>query len=73
MVTLFACFLGVIFGVLREKTGGIILPTILHSIIDFTVYGIGRIIGIIFSNVVARISIFLFLAIFFEKILKEEI
>ena len=73
MVTLFACFLGVLFGVLREKTGGIVLPTILHALIDFTVYGIGRITGIIFSNFAAGISIFLFLAIFFDKILKEKI
>jgi len=73
MVTLFACFLGIIFGVLREKTGGIILPTILHSLIDFTVYGIGRIVGLALSNIAAGVAIFLFLAISFQKILKEQV
>ena len=72
MVTLFACFLGVILGVLREKTGGVVLPTILHSLIDFTVYGVGRIVGIVLSNIATGIAIFLFFAFFFQKILKEK-
>lgn len=73
MVTFFACFLGVIFGVLREKTGGIILPTVLHGLIDFTVYGMGRIVGIVLSNIAAIVAIFLFFSVFFEKILEERI
>ena len=72
MVTIFACFIGVILGVLRERTGGIILPTMLHGLIDFTVYGVGRMIGIALSNIAAIIAIFLFLAIFFKKILETD-
>ncbi len=73
MLVVFASLLGVIFGVLREKTGGIVVPTILHGLIDFTVFGIGRIIGLGLSNIAAMIALFAFFALFFERILKEPI
>jgi len=66
-----ASFLGVIFGAIREKTGDIIIPTILHGLIDFTVYVIGKVIGLALSNLITIIAIFLFLAFMFERILKE--
>ena len=73
MIVFFASFLGVIFGVLREKTGGIIVPTILHGLIDFTVFGIGRIIGLGLSNIAAMIALFIFFALCFERILREPV
>jgi len=69
----FAPFLGIIFGIIREKTGGIIITTILHAMIDFVVFGIGRITGIILSNIAVAIALFIFFAVFFEKMLKSEI
>ena len=71
IIAAFASFLGIIFGIIREKTGGIIIVTILHGLIDFTVYGIGRIIGLMLSNIITIIALFFFFAVFFEKILKE--
>ena len=69
----FACFLGVILGVLREKTGDILLPTVLHGLTDFTIFGIGRFVGLMLSNAAVAVSFFLFFALAFEKILKENI
>ena len=71
MIAVFASFLGVIFGIIREKTGAIIIPSILHGLVDFTVFGIGRIIGLGLSNIVAVVALFFFFALIFERILKE--
>ena len=71
MIAVFASFLGVIFGIIREKTGDIIIPSILHGLVDFTVIGIGRIIGLGLSNIVAVVALFFFFALIFERILKE--
>ncbi|RLD14553.1 MAG: hypothetical protein DRI28_03205 [Caldiserica bacterium] len=72
MSFVFAPFLGVIFGVLREKTGSIIVPAVLHAMIGFVGFGMGRITGMMISNIVVAIALFIFFAFFFEKILKSE-
>ena len=69
----FACFLGVVLGVLREKTGGILLPTMLHGLTDFTVFGIGKLVGLTLSMAAMAFSFFLFFALAFEDILRESL
>ncbi|RLG88852.1 MAG: hypothetical protein DRO18_00555 [Thermoprotei archaeon] len=72
-ITGLACFIGVIFGVLRERTGSIILPTILHGFLDYTVFSIGRVIGLALSNAAAFTALLLFFTSLFRKILEEPI
>ncbi len=73
MVVISACFMGVIFGVLREKTGDVLLPTILHGLIDFTTFSLGRLIGLMFSSIATGVALFLFFLLIFERMLREEI
>ncbi len=73
LLALSASFLGVIFGVLREKSGDIILPSVFHGLIDFNVFFFRKIIGIMLSNIATMIALFIFFAIFFEKILSQSI
>jgi len=72
MVVLSACFLGVVLGVIREKTEGILLPTVLHGAIDFSTFSVGRFTGLALSGAASAFALFLFFAAFFEKILTEE-
>ncbi|HDH07067.1 MAG TPA: CPBP family intramembrane metalloprotease [Thermoproteales archaeon] len=69
IITLFACFIGVILGVIRERTGDIILPTLIHGLIDFTTFGLGRFTGLMISNIATMIALFIFFLTLFEKIL----
>ena len=70
---IFAPFLGVIFGIIREKTGCIMIVSILHAVIDFVVFGIGRITGMLLSNITVAMALFVFFGGPFEKILRSEI
>ena len=72
-ITVFASFLGVVFGVIKEKTGSIVVPTVLHGSIDFTVYSLAEIIGITYSNALAFTLLFIFFATCLEKMLKEPV
>jgi len=73
MITAFACFMGVVFGVLAEKTGSILLPTVLHGLIDFTVFSLGRLTSLAVSNIAALAAMFLFFLLAFERLLLEEV
>jgi len=66
-----ACFIGIVLGVLRERTGGIILPTILHGFLDYVVFSMGRIMGFALSNAAAFTALLLFFTLLFHKILVE--
>ncbi len=68
-VTASACFMGVVLGVIKEKTGGILLPTVIHGLLDFTVFGIGRATGLFISSITSVVALFLFFALCFERIL----
>jgi len=72
-ITAMAIFMGLVFGVIREKTGCVIVPTVLHGSIDFTVFTLGRAVGLAASNIAAAAALFTFFAILFEKLLKEPI
>ncbi len=71
VITISACFIGVVLGVIREKSGDILLPTVIHGAIDFTTFGIGRLIGLALSNIAAGIALFLFLLLIFEGMLRD--
>jgi len=73
IVTFFACFLGVVFGVIREKTGGILLPSLLHGLIDFTTFGLSKVTGFMISNLTSLIGLFIFFYLMLSKMLLEEI
>ncbi|MGQ4834203.1 MAG: CPBP family glutamic-type intramembrane protease [Candidatus Asgardarchaeia archaeon] len=72
LIVIFACFLGVIFGVIREKTGSIVIPSILHGFIDFIVFSLGELIGFLYSNILVAVLIGIFFSSTFEKILQED-
>lgn len=72
-ITGLACFLGVVFGILREKTGGVILPAVLHGFIDYSVFSIGKVVGLTLSNAVAFTSLLLFFVFMFHRILSEDL
>ncbi len=65
--------MGIIFGILREKTGDILLPTVLHGFIDYSVFSIGKIVGLMLSNAIAFTSLLLFFMFVFRKVLSENI
>ncbi|MHA1470121.1 MAG: CPBP family glutamic-type intramembrane protease [Candidatus Asgardarchaeia archaeon] len=69
LIVFFAGFLGVIFGVIREKTGSIIIPSILHGFIDFTVFSLGELVGFLYSNILVSILLGVFFSFAFERIL----
>ena len=69
----FACFMGVVFGVLVEKTGSILLPTVLHGLIDFTVFSLGRLTSITVSNAATGAAMFVFFLLVFERLLLENV
>ena len=72
MITLSACFIGVVLGVIREKSGDILLPTVIHGAIDFMTFGVGRLIGLTLSNITTGIALFLFFLLIFEGMLRDE-
>ena len=73
MVTIFACFLGVVWGVIREKTGGVWVSSVMHGFIDFLTFGVGRFTGLLVSNIAAIVALFLFFYLMFPRLLLEEI
>ena len=73
IVTGFACFMGVIFGVLREKSEDIIIPSVLHGFLVYTSFGIGKITGLAISGVASFLSLLLFFVLLFRRILEEKI
>ncbi|RJS90809.1 hypothetical protein CW705_05275 [Candidatus Bathyarchaeota archaeon] len=68
-VTASACFIGVVLGVIKEKTGGVLLPAVIHGLLDFTTFGVGRVTGLLLSGIASAAALFLFFAFLFEKIL----
>jgi len=60
----------VILGIIRERTGGIMIGTVFHTMVDFVAWSFGRVSGFIFSNIAVMVAIFIFIASFFERILK---
>ncbi|RLE93410.1 MAG: hypothetical protein DRN04_07045 [Thermoprotei archaeon] len=73
IVTIFACFLGVVFGVIREKTGCILLSSVIHGLVDFTTFCLGKITGLMISSIASMISLFIFFYLMFEKMLSETV
>ncbi len=71
MISLFACFIGVILGVIRERVGDIILPTVIHGLIDFVNFSFSKMIGFMLSSIATSLALFLFFLFFFEKLLTE--
>ena len=69
--TFSACFMGTVWGVIREKTGFILIPTVIHGSMVYTVFILGKVAGLGASNMVAAITLFIFFAVFFEKMMKE--
>jgi len=72
LITISACFIGVVLGVIRERSGDILLPTVIHGAIDFMTFGVGRLIGLALSNITTGIALFLFFLLIFEGMLKDE-
>jgi len=70
-VTASACFMGVVLGVIKEKTGGVLLPSVIHGLMDYATFGIGRVTGLFVSSLASVAALFLFFVFFFEKILKD--
>jgi len=68
-VTASACFIGVVLGVIKEKTGGVLLPAVIHGLLDFTTFGVGKVTGLLLSGIASVVALFLFFAFLFEKIL----
>ncbi|RLE58239.1 MAG: hypothetical protein DRJ35_08260 [Thermoprotei archaeon] len=71
-VAVSASFMGVIWGVLKEKTGGVILPAVFHGLLDFSVFGVGQMTGMLASGIASGIGVFVFFAFLFEKILHSD-
>jgi len=71
IMTLSASFMGTVWGVIREKTGFILIPTVIHGSLIYTVFILGKVAGLGASNMVAAITLFIFFAVFFEKMMKE--
>mgnify|MGYP000362532206 CR=1 FL=1 len=70
-VTASAVFVGLVAGVLREKTGCVLLPTVLHGSITFTTFSLSSAVGLALSSTTAAAALFVFLAALLEKLLKE--
>ena len=65
--------MGTVWGVIREKTGFILIPTVIHGSLIYTLFILGKVAGLGASNMVAAITLFIFFAVFFEKMMKEPI
>lgn len=49
------------------------MPTVLHGLTDFTIFGVGKFVGLPLSIAAMVVSLFLFFALAFEKISKENL
>ncbi|MCD6348702.1 MAG: CPBP family intramembrane metalloprotease [Candidatus Korarchaeota archaeon] len=68
-----ACFLGLIFGVMREKTGNILLPTIIHFSVVYSTLSLFPAIAGGFAAVIApMIALFVFFLKPFQDFLNEK-
>lgn len=72
-IAVFAMVVGLVLGVLREKTGCILVPTALHGSLVFTTFALGKAIGLAASNAVAAIALFVFFALFLGRMLREPV
>ncbi|MCD6096118.1 MAG: CPBP family intramembrane metalloprotease [Thermoprotei archaeon] len=68
-----AIFMGLVLGVVREKTGFILVPTVLHGFMDFIALALGKVVGLAISNIATGIVLFIFFAMLFEELLKESV
>ncbi len=73
MIAASACFLGLIFGVMREKTGNIILPTITHFSIIYSTFSLFPSIAGGFASIIAPVvALFVFFLKPFQDFLNDE-
>ncbi len=72
-MTVSAVFMGLVFGVIREKTGCVLVSTVLHGSVDFVALALSRTVGLAVSNAAAAVALFIFFAVLFEKLLKEPV
>lgn len=72
-ITVFAAFLGLVYGVIREKTGSIIVPAALHGSVDFTAFTLADQLGFAAANAVTATALFVFFALYLERILTEPV
>ena len=71
IMTLFACFIGVLLGVMREKTGCVLVPSIVHGALDYTAFSVGRLTGLAISNIASAVALFLFIYLMLQKFSKN--
>ncbi len=68
-----ACFLGLIFGVMREKTGNILMPTVTHFSVVYSTFSLfPAVAGGIASIIAPMIALFVFFLKPFQDFLNEE-
>jgi len=74
IIAIFASFLGVIFGAMREKTGNIITCTVFHMAVDFFALSFFYYLtdNIMVSNMIVFITLGIFFGTLFEKFLSGE-
>ncbi|RLG46841.1 MAG: hypothetical protein DRO06_03790 [Thermoproteota archaeon] len=73
LMTASACFLGLIFGVMREKTGNIILPTVTHfSVVYSTLSLFPAVAGGLASAIAPAVALLVFFLKPFQDFLGEE-
>ncbi len=72
-VTASAAFIGLVLGAIREKTGCVIVPAVLHGSIDFTAFALGSAVGLAASNAAAGAALFAFFAVLLERLLREPV
>jgi len=73
IMTFSAIFMSMVWGVIREKSGFILIPTVIHGSLVYTVFILGKVAGLEASNIVAAITLFIFFVALFEKMMKEPI
>ena len=74
IIAIFASFLGVIWGVVREKTGNMITCTIFHMTVDFFALSFFYYLtsSMMVSNMIVFITLGIFFGTLFEKFLSSE-
>ncbi len=68
MITAYSCFLGVVLGVLREKTGDITLPAVLHGAIDAAYNILAKATAPLISDTAGLTALFIFFCTAFPRI-----
>ena len=73
LIALSACFLGLIFGVMREKTGNVILPTVTHFSIVYTTFSLfPSLAGGTASIIAPMVALFVFFLKPFQDFLNDD-